>query len=132
MKKQAIATTDAPGAVGPYSQGILANGLVFVSGQVPLDPATGQLVAGADIESHTRQVLENVRAVLLAAGSDLKHLVKTTIFLTDLADFPAVNKVYGQYVGAGAMPARSTIQVAGLPLGARIEIEAIALVPAHG
>ncbi len=128
MSKHAVSTEAAPKAVGPYSQGIvLSEGpLVFVSGQTPADPATGKLVDGG-IPEQTQRCLENIRAVLLAAGSSVDKVVKTTVFLTDMADFKAMNAVYAEFFGQ-TPPARSTIAVAGLPLGARIEIEAIAAV----
>ncbi len=123
----AVSTDAAPAAIGPYSQGVLAGNLLFVSGQIPIDPATGELVEGS-IEAKTRRVVENVKAVAEAAGADLSRVVKTTIFLTDLADFAAVNETYGAYFG-DTPPARSTIQVAGLPKGVSIEMEAIVLLP---
>lgn len=124
MTRSIIQTDQAPAAIGPYSQAIVAQGLVFCSGQIPLIPASGQLAEG--IEAQTRQVMDNLAAVLAGAGSSLEKLVKTTIFLTDLADFAVVNTVYGGYFSTSP-PARSTVQVAALPRGARIEIEAIAL-----
>jgi 2-iminobutanoate/2-iminopropanoate deaminase len=114
---------DAPKAVGPYSQAVVAGDLIFCSGQIPLDPATGTLVAG-DIAVQTGRVLDNLAAVLEAAGSDLAHVVKTTVFLADLGDFTAMNEAYALRF-ADHRPARSTFQVAGLPRGARIEIECI-------
>ncbi len=122
--KQRIQTDKAPAAIGPYSQAIAIDGLVFLSGQIPLDPATGELVK-ADIQTETRRVLDNLRGVLEAAGCTFDHVVKTTIFLTDLGDFAAVNQVYGEAF-TGTPPARATVQVAALPRGARVEIEAIA------
>lgn len=124
-KPQVISTAEAPKAIGPYSQAIRVGALVFCSGQIPLDPATGELV-GPDVRLQTRRVMDNLAAVLAAAGSGLARVVKTTIFLTDLGDFAAVNEVYGSYF-AGQYPARATIQVAALPRGSRVEIEAIAL-----
>jgi 2-iminobutanoate/2-iminopropanoate deaminase len=123
MPKQAI---EAPPmkAVGPYSLGVDAEGLVFVSGQIPLDPATGKLVAG-DIKAQTEQVFANLKAVLGAAGRDLADVVKATVFLADMGDFAAMNEVYAKHMPA-PYPARSTIGVAALPLGARVEIEVIA------
>jgi 2-iminobutanoate/2-iminopropanoate deaminase len=124
--REAVATDAAPKAIGPYSQAIRAGSLLFLSGQVPLDPATGALVAG-DIGAQTHRVMQNLKAVLEAAGSSLDAVVKTTIFLADLGDFKAVNEVYGGYFTAPA-PARATVQVARLPLDARVEIEAVAVV----
>ena len=122
--KKAISTDKAPKAIGPYSQAIETDGMVFVSGQIPLDPATGKLIAG-DIEAQAARVLDNVAAILDAAGSDLAGVVKTTVYLVDLADFARVNAVYGGYF-AETPPARATVQVSALPLGARVEIDAIA------
>ena len=122
-----VATTDAPGAIGPYSQGIRAGGLVFVSGQIPLDPATGQLVAG-DVTAQTERVMANLRAILVAAGGDLRDVVRTTIYLTDLAHFAEVNAAYGRHF-AEPYPARATVQVVALPRGAQVEIDAVAVVP---
>lgn len=122
----ALLTADAPAPVGPYSQAIRVDGFVFCSGQVGLDPATGKLVEGGVVEQ-TRQVLNNLTAVLASAGLTLSDVVKTTIFLVDINDFGAVNGVYGERMGAPP-PARSTVAVAALPLGARVEIEAIATV----
>jgi 2-iminobutanoate/2-iminopropanoate deaminase len=124
--KRAIATAGAPKAVGPYSQAIVANGFVFASGQIPLDPSTGKLIESADIADHVKRVLDNLAAVLDAAGSGLDRALKVTIYLADMADFPAVNAAYAAYVSDPA-PARATVQVAGLPLGARVEIDVIAL-----
>jgi 2-iminobutanoate/2-iminopropanoate deaminase len=126
MALDTIATPGAPKAIGPYSQAIVANGLLFSAGQVALDPATGDLVPGG-IAEQTGRVLENLSAVLAAAGSDLSHVVKTTVFLVDMADFSAMNEVYGRAFG-GHRPARSTVAVAALPRGARVEIEVIAAV----
>jgi 2-iminobutanoate/2-iminopropanoate deaminase len=123
MPKQAIITPKGK-AIGPYSPGIASGDLVFLSGQIPLDSATGKLVAG-DVSAQARQSLENLKSVLEAAGLTFAHVVKTTIFLTDMADFAAVNEVYKGYV-TEPYPARSTIAVAGLPLGAKVEIEMIA------
>ncbi|MEZ4402655.1 MAG: RidA family protein [Kofleriaceae bacterium] len=120
-----IATDRAPAAIGPYSQAIRAGALVFTSGQIPLDPATGQLVTG-DIGKETAQVLDNLAQVLAAAGVGFGDVVKSTIFLTDLGDFAAVNAVYAERF-AGAPPARSTVQVARLPKDARVEIEMVAV-----
>lgn len=124
MSKTAIATDRAPSAIGPYSQAIRIGSLVFTSGQIALDPATGAMVEGG-VEAETRQVLANLRAVLEAAGASFEQVVKTTIFLADLADFQRVNAIYAEHFPA-VPPARSTVQVAGLPRGARVEIEAVA------
>jgi 2-iminobutanoate/2-iminopropanoate deaminase len=126
MTRDIIATDRAPGAVGPYSQAVRTDRLVFTAGQIPLDPATGTLVEGA-IEAQTRRVLDNVRAVLEAAGSGLDRVVKMTVFMTDLKLFQRMNAVYAEYF-PDAPPARSAVQVAALPLGATIEMEAVALV----
>ena len=122
--KEAITSSDAPKAIGPYSQAVRAGGLVFLSGQIPLDPKTGELV-GADVRAQADRVLDNLAAVLRAAGLSFEQLVKTTIYLTDLADFGAVNEVYGKRFGA-VPPARATVQVAALPRGAKVEIDAVA------
>ena len=129
MSRRIIATNDAPKAVGPYSQAVAAGGLLFCSGQIPLKPATGELVEGG-IEEQTTQVLENLGAVLRANGMTLADVMKTTVFLTDLGEFAAMNGVYARYF-PNNHPARSTIQVAGLPKGARVEIEAVAAEPAN-
>ncbi|HHT9153227.1 MAG TPA: RidA family protein [Candidatus Hypogeohydataceae bacterium YC40] len=128
-EKQVISTPRAPQAIGPYSQVIRTEPFVFVSGQIPLEPGTGQLITG-DIEAQTRQTLENLKAILEAAGSSLDKAVKTTIYLTRIEDYAAVNKVYSEYFNSqkSGMPARSVMAVAGLPRGAGVEIEAIALV----
>lgn len=126
MALQLVATDGAPKAIGPYSQGIRVNGFVFTAGQVALDPKTGELVPGGITEQTTR-ALENLRAILTEAGSSLAQVVKTTVFLVDMADFAAMNEVYGRAFGAHR-PARSTVAVAALPRGARMEIEAIATV----
>ena len=125
MGKQVVATSKAPGAIGPYSQGIDAGNLVFTSGQLPIDMRTGEMET-TDIALATRYALENVRAILQAAGLDLAQVVKTTVFLTDLADFVAVNQAYASFFPQNP-PARSCIEVAALPKGARIEIEAVAV-----
>jgi len=122
----ALHTDNAPKAIGPYSQAIRANGFLFCSGQIPLDPATMQIVEG-DIEIQTRRVLTNLQAVLEAAGSSLSRVVKTTVFLQDLGEFARMNAVYAEFF-TGAPPARSTVQVAALPRNAKIEIECVALV----
>ncbi|HEY0004152.1 MAG TPA: RidA family protein [Pyrinomonadaceae bacterium] len=123
--KQIIGTDKAPAAIGPYSQAVRALGLVFASGQIPLDPQTGQFVAGG-ISEQTEQVIRNLTAVLEAAGSSLESVVKTTVFLADMEDFAAMNEVYGRYFKEDA-PARSTVQAARLPRDARVEIDVIAL-----
>ncbi|MET0410556.1 MAG: RidA family protein [Polyangiaceae bacterium] len=122
--RKVIQTAHAPAAVGPYSQAIIDGDKVFLSGQIPLDPATGKLVEG-DIATQTRRVLDNVKAVLEAAGSSLAAVCKTTVFVTDLKHFAELNRTYAEYFSA-APPARSTVQVAALPLGAQVEIEVIA------
>ncbi len=126
--KKPISTQSAPKAIGPYSQAVEARGqrTLYLSGQIPLDPATGELVGGS-IEEQATRVLENLRAVLASAGAGFEHVVKTTVFLTDLADFPKMNDVYARAFTQGP-PARSTVQVAALPRGARVEIEAVAVV----
>ena len=124
-EKKIIATENAPAAVGPYSQAIAAGELVFTAGQIPLDPESGQLVPG-DIEAQTHRALQNLQALLQTASSSLAAVMKTTVFMTDLADFKRMNTVYAQYF-VSEPPARSTVQVAALPLGAQIEIECVAL-----
>jgi 2-iminobutanoate/2-iminopropanoate deaminase len=123
--KQIIHTADAPKAIGPYSQAVKTNGLVFASGQIPIDPATGQFVPGG-IEEQTEQVLKNLTAVLEAAGSGLSRVIKTTVFLADMQEFGAMNEVYGKFFGEEP-PARATVEASRLPRDARVEIEAIAL-----
>lgn len=130
MKKQIYHTDKAPAAVGPYSQAVQAGHFLFTAGQIALDPATGKMVEG-DVADQTRQVLANIEAILTAAGTNLKNVVKTTVFLQDMGDFAAMNNVYGGYFG-NEPPARSTVAVAGLPLGALVEIETVALIPADG
>ena len=122
--KKAIATTAAPGAVGPYSQGIEANGFVFVSGQIPVDPATGAFAPGG-VADQTTQSLKNISAVLAAAGCTMDDVVKTTVFLTDMGRFTVMNEAYTKFF-KGDCPARSAVQVGALPKGAQVEIEAIA------
>jgi 2-iminobutanoate/2-iminopropanoate deaminase len=123
---ESVATEHAPKAIGPYSQAIKANGLLFASGQVALDPRTQQLVQGGDVAIETERVLENLKAVVEAAGSSLAHTVKTTVYLADLGDFAKMNEVYARYFGERP-PARATVQVARLPRDARVEIDLIAL-----
>ncbi len=122
--KQTIATAQAPQAIGPYSQAVVSNGLAYLSGQIPLDPVTGQIVEG-DIAFQTARVLENLKAVLEASGSSLDQVLKTTVYLKNLGEFGRMNEVYARYFPA-APPARSTVEVARLPRDARIEIDAIA------
>ncbi|HTL45141.1 MAG TPA: RidA family protein [Vicinamibacterales bacterium] len=122
--RDAIRTSSAPAAIGPYSQAVKAGGLVFVSGQIPLDPATGQLLQG-DIAAQTHRVITNLREILTAAGSSLDNVVRSTVYLADMDDFGAMNEVYGSYFTSPA-PARSTIQAGRLPKNARIEIDVIA------
>ena len=125
IERTIIATEEAPGAVGPYSQGVAADGFVFTAGQVPINPASGKVEAQT-IEDQTRQVLTNVDAVLRAAGSGLDRVVKMTVFMTDLADFQAMNGVYAEFFPSNP-PARSAVQVVALPLEVQIEMEAVAL-----
>jgi 2-iminobutanoate/2-iminopropanoate deaminase len=123
--KKIISTSEAPAAIGPYSQAVRSGNFLFCSGQIPLDPKSGQIVPG-DIATQTRRVLENIGAVLKAEGLTFENIVKTTIFLTDLGDFQTVNETYGSYLKQQP-PARSTVQVSALPKGANIEIEVIAV-----
>ena len=123
---ETVATDRGPKAIGPYSQAVRANGFVFLSGQIPLDPKTQQLVEG-DVAAQTERVLENLKGVVEAAGSSMQHVVKTTVFLADMNDFAAMNEVYSRYFTAHK-PARSTVEVARLPKNARVEIDLIALV----
>jgi len=127
MLREVIQTSDAPAAIGPYSQAIRAGNLLFVSGQIPLDPQRAEIV-GETAAEQARQVLKNLQAVLEAAGASLQHVVKTTIFLTDLGQFAQVNAVYAEFFSQEP-PARSTVQVAALPRGVQVEIEAIAVIP---
>jgi 2-iminobutanoate/2-iminopropanoate deaminase len=128
--RQVIQTKAAPAAIGPYSQAIAADGWLWVSGQIPLDPSTGELVAGG-IEPATRQVLDNLRAVIEAAGAGLDDVVKTTLYLTDLGQFATVNAIYGEYF-TGVPPARACVEVSALPKGVEMEIDAIVRLPADG
>ncbi len=128
MDRSNITTPGAPAAIGPYSQAVAVGGLVFLSGQIPLDPTTGELVGGDDVEAQTQQVMTNLKAVLAAAGTSFASVVKTTIYLQDLADFARVNKVYGSFFEGVQPPARATVQVSALPRGAKVEIDAIAAV----
>jgi endoribonuclease L-PSP, putative len=125
LVKVQVQTESAPAAIGPYSQAIRANGFVYVSGQIPIDPQTGEFVAGG-VREQTEQVLKNLSAVLRAAGSGLEQVVKTTVFLADMKEFAAMNEVYSKFF-AGEPPARATVAAAGLPRDARVEIEAVAL-----
>jgi len=127
MSLKKIITDKAPGAIGPYSQAIIANGFVFTAGQIPLDPVAGKIVDGGIVEQ-TDRVMENLEEVLRAAGATWADVVKTTVYLHDLAHFPTVNEVYGKWLG-DARPARSTVQVASLPRGALVEIDVIAALP---
>ena len=127
--RQIVSTPDAPAAIGPYSQAVVAGDLLFSAGQIPLDPATMKLVNG-DVTVQAERVMKNLDAVLNAAGTGFAHVVKTTCYLADLNDFPAFNAVYGQYFGEDA-PARSTVQVAKLPLGSLVEVECIAIIPSR-
>jgi 2-iminobutanoate/2-iminopropanoate deaminase len=125
MPKKTVTSDRAPKAIGPYSQAVDLGDLVFLSGQIPLDPASGQFVGTGDIQAQTERVLQNLQGVLGAAGLTLDHVVRTTVFMTDLAEFPRMNEVYAKYFTKDP-PARSTVQVAALPRAARIEIDAIA------
>lgn len=125
MSREVVKTPNAPGAVGPYSQAIIANGFVFTAGQTGMVPATKELPAG--VEAQTRQVLENLKAILTAAGTGLDRVVKTTVFLQNMGDFATMNAIYAEYF-PNDPPARSTVEVAKLPIGALVEIEAVALV----
>ncbi len=123
MPLKTIKTDKAPSAIGPYSQGIIANGFLFTAGQIAIDPTTGQVIHG-DIQAQTERVLQNLSGVLGASGASWRHVVKTTVFLHDMNDFPAVNETYGRVLG-DARPARSTVQVSGLPRGVLVEIDAV-------
>lgn len=125
--RQTVSTAQAPKAIGPYSQAIVHNGIAYLSGQIPLDPVTGQLVEGG-IAVQTERVLENLKAVLSACGSSLGQVLKTTVFLQDMAEFPRMNEVYTRYFPSDP-PARSTVQAARLPRDVRVEIDCIAAVP---
>jgi len=127
MKIEVISTKKAPKAIGPYSQAIRIQNMVFTSGQIPVDPSSGEVVGGG-IENQTQQVLENLKAVLAEAGTGLENVVKTTVFIKDMNDFASVNKIYGQYFKE-PYPARSCVEVARLPKDVLIEIEAVAIIP---
>ena len=126
MSVRTVHTEKAPAAIGPYSQGTIGGGVFYSAGQIALDPATGQIVPG-DVEAQTRRVLANLAAILAAAGTEWSRVLKVTVYLQDMADFPRVNEVYAEAVG-GARPARSTVQVSALPRGALVEIDVVALV----
>ena len=126
VKRLAVQTDKAPKAIGPYAQAIKANGFIFTAGQIPIDPKTGNLVEGG-ITAQTRQVMENLKAVLVAAGSSLNQVVKATVYLRHMSEFGAMNDVYAEYLG-NVKPARSTVAVAELPRGALVEIDLVALV----
>lgn len=125
---QAVNTSAAPAPVGPYNQAVRAGNLLFCSGQIALDPASGAMVGGGDVEAETRQVLANLKAVLEAGGSTPRQVLRTTVFLADLGDFARVNAIYAEMFGEGVSPARACVEVAALPKGARVEIDAIALI----
>jgi reactive intermediate/imine deaminase len=124
---EAVVTAAAPAPVGPYNQAVKAAGLLFCSGQIALDPATGAMVGSGDVEAETRQVLANLQAVLAAACCSPRQVVRTTVFLADMADFAKVNALYAEVFGAGVSPARACVQVAALPKGGRVEIDCIAV-----
>src|SRR3954449_3844221 len=126
MSLRKVSTEKAPGAIGPYSQGVIANGFLYTAGQIPLDPVAGKIVEGGIVEQ-TDRVMQNLEEVLRAAGATWNDVVKTTVYLHDLSHFPTVNEVYGKWLG-DARPARSTVQVTALPRGALVEIDAIAVV----
>lgn len=127
MPLKIVKTDKAPTAIGPYSQGIVAGGFLFTAGQIAIDPATGQVIDG-DVKAQTHRVLQNLTEVLGASGASWRHVVKTTVYLHDMNDFPTVNEVYASMIG-DARPARSTVQVSGLPRGVLVEIDAIAELP---
>ena len=123
---KAITTASAPAPVGPYNQAVLAGGWLYCSGQIALDPTNGVMVGQGDVEAETRQVLSNLMAVLTAAGAEPRQVIRTTVYLTDLADFQRVNALYGEIFGDGISPARACVQVAALPKGGRVEIDCVA------
>ena len=125
MPLKKITTDKAPSAIGPYSQGVIANGFIYTAGQIPLDPVAGKIVDGGIVEQ-TDRVMENLQEVLRAAGASWNDVIKTTVYLHDLSNFPTVNEVYGKWLG-DARPARSTVQVTALPRGAMVEIDAVAV-----
>ncbi|MBM5814296.1 MAG: RidA family protein [Cyanobacteria bacterium M_DeepCast_100m_m1_067] len=128
MQPEAVITAQAPAPVGPYNQAVKAGGVLYCSGQIALDPSTGAMVGGGDVEAETRQVLANLKAVLEAGGSTPRQVLRTTVFLADLGDFARVNAIYAEMFGEGVSPARACVEVAALPKGARVEIDAIALI----
>jgi 2-iminobutanoate/2-iminopropanoate deaminase len=125
--KKIVSTDSAPKAIGPYSQAVIHNGMAYLSGQIPLDPATGQIVAGG-IEEQTVRVFENIKAVLTACGTSLENVVKATVFVKDMGEFAKLNEIYGRYFAENP-PARSTVEAARLPRDVRVEIEVLAIVP---
>ena len=127
MQPEAVITAQAPAPVGPYNQAVKAGGVLYCSGQIALDPVTGAMVGDGDVEAETRQVLSNLKAVLAAGGSSPALVLRTTVFLVDLGDFSRVNGIYAEVFGEGVSPARACVEVAALPKGARVEIDAIAL-----
>ena len=127
MEKKIIKTDKAPSPIGPYNQGVQAGNMLFVSGQIAIDPATGELLQG-DIQAETRLVMENLRAILAEAGTDFSKVIKSTIFLMDMGQFVQVNEVYGSYFDNATAPARETVQVSGLPRGVQVEISVVGLV----
>lgn len=127
MTLKTVHTEHAPAAIGPYSQGVVANGFLFTAGQIALDPATGQVVPG-NVGAQTERVMTNLAAVIATVGATWKDVVKTTVFLQDMGDFPVVNEIYGRTLG-DARPARSTVQVSALPRGVLVEIEAVVAIP---
>jgi reactive intermediate/imine deaminase len=126
---EAVETSQAPAPVGPYNQAVKAGGMLYCSGQIALDPSSGGLLGGGDVEAETKQVLANLQAVLAAGGCGPDRVVRTTVFLMDLADFAKVNALYAQLFGQGVAPARACVQVAALPKGALVEIDCVALLP---
>ena len=124
-KKEIVSTKNAPAAIGPYSQAIICNGFMYLSGQIPLNPETGEVVEG-DITKQTKRVLENIKAILIEKGLDFNAIIKTTIFVTDINNFATINNIYGEYFKENP-PARSTVEISSLPKGVNIEIEAIAV-----
>lgn len=127
MQLEAVITASAPAPVGPYNQAVKAGGVLYCSGQIALDPATGLMVGAGDVEAETRQVLSNLQAVLEAGGSSPGQVLRTTVFLADLGDFARVNAIYAELFSDGVSPARACVEVAALPKGARVEIDCIAL-----